>query len=210
MEMLEHSNRRSRFSFFNIEMMETLRHRESTRDGRRGDCARGRRAGPEAAVLLSGGYPPARSLAEANRGKPAIGGARLAWRRGRLPARRLRRSSCQYIGSWMRAVESTAPEGSAPRAPGPRAASHAGRGEAPARCRPPARTACHPPALRRAGVVGILCAGGFPARAVPGARIIPNSPPRRAEARRAGRPAARGTAGKNFLKKVLDTAERAR
>ena len=68
----------------------------------------------------------------------------------------------------------------------------------------------HPPALRRAGVVGILCAGGFPARAAPGARIIPNSPPRRAEARKAGRPAARGTAGKNFLKKVLDTAERAR
>ena len=64
--------------------------------------------------------------------------------------------------------------------------------------------------LRRAGVVGILCAGGFPARAAPGARIIPNSPPRRAEARKAGRPAARGTAGKNFLKKVLDTAERAR
>lgn len=68
----------------------------------------------------------------------------------------------------------------------------------------------HPPALRRAGVVGILCAGGFPAPGAPGARIIPNSPPRRAEARRAGRPAARGTAGKNFLKKVLDTAERAR
>ena len=68
----------------------------------------------------------------------------------------------------------------------------------------------HPPALRRAGVVGILCAGGFPARGAPGARIIPNSPPRRAEARKAGRPAARGTAGKNFLKKVLDTAERAR
>ena len=64
--------------------------------------------------------------------------------------------------------------------------------------------------LRRAGVVGILCAGGLPARAAPGARIIPNSPPRRAEARTAGRPAARGTAGKNFLKKVLDTAERAR
>ena len=56
----------------------------------------------------------------------------------------------------------------------------------------------HPPALRRAGVVGILCAGGFPARAAPGARIIPNSPPRRAEARKAGRPAARGTAGKTF------------
>ena len=66
------------------------------------------------------------------------------------------------------------------------------------------------PPLRRAGVVGILCAGGFPARGAPGARIIPNSPPRRAEARKAGRPAARGTAGKNFLKKVLDTAERAR
>ena len=66
------------------------------------------------------------------------------------------------------------------------------------------------PPLYRAGVVGILCAGGFPARAAPGARIIPNSPPRRAEARKAGRPAARGTAGKNFLKKVLDTAERAR
>ena len=66
------------------------------------------------------------------------------------------------------------------------------------------------PPLRRAGVVGILCAGGFPARAAPGARIMPNSPPRRAEARRAGRPAARGTAGKNFLKKVLDTAGRAR
>lgn len=64
--------------------------------------------------------------------------------------------------------------------------------------------------LYRAGVVGILCAGGFPARAAPGARIMPNSPPRRAEARKAGRPAARGTAGKNFLKKVLDTAERAR
>ncbi len=62
-----------------------------------------------------------------------------------------------------------------------------------------------PPPLYRAGVVGILCAGGFPARAAPGARIIPNSPPRRAEARKAGRPAARGTAVKNFLKKVLDT-----
>ena len=65
----------------------------------------------------------------------------------------------------------------------------------------------HPPALRRAGVVGILCAGGFPARGSPGARIIPNSPPRRAEARKAGRPAARGTAGKNFLKKVLDKTD---
>ena len=51
---------------------------------------------------------------------------------------------------------------------------------------------------------------GFPHPGRPGARIIPNSPPRRAEARKAGRPAARGTAGKNFLKKVLDTAERAR
>ena len=47
------------------------------------------------------------------------------------------RSSCQYIGSWMRAVESAAPEGSAPRAPGPRGGPHTGRGEAPARRRPP-------------------------------------------------------------------------
>ena len=93
-----------------------------------------------------------------------------------------------------------------------------GRGETPglrggAKRQPDAALPPEPPAilpLRRAGVVGILCAGGFPARAAPGARIIPNPPPRRAEARRAGRPAARGTAGKNFLKKVLDTAERAR
>ena len=99
----------------------------------------------------------------------------------------------------MRAVESAAPE-----------ASHAGRGEAPARCRPPARIPAISLPLYRAGVVGILCAGGFPTPGAPGARIIPNSPPRRAEARKAGRPAARGTAWKNFLKKVLDTAERAR
>ena len=68
-EMLEHSNRRSRFSFFNIEMMETLRHRESTRGGRRGDCPRGRRAGPEAAVLLSGGYPLREKLGGSEQGK---------------------------------------------------------------------------------------------------------------------------------------------
>ena len=92
-----------------------------------------------------------------------------------------------------------------------------GRGETPgprggAKRQPVAAQASEPPILplRRAGFVGILCAGGFPARAAPGARIMPNSPPRRAEARRAGRPAARGTAVKNFLKKVLDTAERAR
>ena len=69
MEMLEHSNRRSRLSFLNIEMMETLRHRESTRDGRRGDCPRGRRAGPEAAVLLSGGYPLREKLGGSEQGK---------------------------------------------------------------------------------------------------------------------------------------------
>ena len=90
-----------------------------------------------------------------------------------------------------------------------------GRGETPgprgeAKRLADAALRLRPPPLYRAGVVGILCAGGFPARAAPGARIIPNSPPRRAEARKAGRPAARGTAGKNFLKKVLDTAERAR
>ena len=100
---------------------------------------------------------------------------------------------------------------------GPGAAAPMGRGETPgprggAKRPPDDAQAPEPPSLplRRAGVVGILCAGGFPARAVPGARIIPNSPPRRAEARKAGRPAARGAAGKNFLKKVLDTAERAR
>ena len=90
-----------------------------------------------------------------------------------------------------------------------------GRSETPgprggAKRQPDAALRLRLPPLYRAGVVGILCAGGFPARAAPGARIIPNSPPRRAEAREAGRPAARGTAGKNFLKKVLDTAERAR
>ena len=75
-EMLEHSNRRLHLSFFNIEMMETLRHRESTRGGRRGDCPRGRRAGPEVAVLLSGGYPSfARSLTKANEEAPTIGEA---------------------------------------------------------------------------------------------------------------------------------------
>ena len=67
--MLKHSNRRSRLSFFNIEMMETLRHRESTKDGRRGDCPRGRRAGPEAAVLLSGGYPLREKLGGSEQGK---------------------------------------------------------------------------------------------------------------------------------------------
>ena len=118
----------------------------------------------------------------------------------------------------MYAAESNAPEGRGAQAPdlrggrvyGPgRNAGAAGRGEAPADAAQASETP-HPPALRRAGVVGILCAGGFPAPGAPGARIIPNSPPRRAEARKAGRPAARGTAGKNFLKKVLDTAERAR
>ena len=74
--MLEHSNRRSRLSFFNIEMMETLRHRESTRDGRRGDCPRGRRAGPEAAVLLSGGYPLREKLGGSEQGKAGDRGKR--------------------------------------------------------------------------------------------------------------------------------------
>ncbi|MBB3279653.1 hypothetical protein FHX70_001584 [Slackia isoflavoniconvertens] len=87
MEMLEYSNRRLHLSFFNIEMMEALRHRESTRDGRRGDCPRGRRAGPEAAVLLSGGYPSfVRSLTKANKEAPTIGGkSRLRIEGGRAP-----------------------------------------------------------------------------------------------------------------------------
>ena len=110
----------------------------------------------------------------------------------------------------MYAAESNAPEGRGTQAPGIRGGYVYGLGRN-ARPMPTKRpNPLHPPALRRAGVVGILCAGGFPARAAPGARIMPNSPPRRAEARTAGRPAARGTAGKNFLKKVLDTAERAR
>ena len=103
----------------------------------------------------------------------------------------------------MYAAESNAPEGRG-ETPGLRGGAKRQVGGSPPVPHPP------PPPLHRAGVVGILCAGGFPARAAPGARIIPNSPPRRAEARKAGRPAARGTAGKNFLKKVLDTAERAR
>ena len=105
----------------------------------------------------------------------------------------------------MYAAESNAPEGPGAQAPdlrggrvyGPgRNAGAAGRGETPGRGLIPRPAS--PPPLYRAGVVGILCAGGFPARAAPGARIIPNSPPRRAEARKAGRPAARGTAGKTF------------
>ena len=75
-EMPEHSNRRSRLSFFNIEMMETFRHRESTRGGRRGDCPRGRRAGPEAAVLLSGGYPLREKLGGSEQGKAGDRGKR--------------------------------------------------------------------------------------------------------------------------------------
>ena len=120
------------------------------------------------------------------------GEAPLAWRRGRPPARRQAPISLLIYRKlnrprlWARAK---------------RRDRGAGRSASPM---PPSLP------LRRAGVVGILCAGGFPAPAAPGARIMPNSPPRRAEARRAGRPAARGTAGKNFLKKVLDTAGRAR
>ena len=118
----------------------------------------------------------------------------------------------------MYAAESNAPEGRGAQAPDLRGGCVYGHGPGPGAARMrggakrPAVAALPPesPPLYRAGVVGILCAGGFPARAAPGARIIPNSPPRRAEARKAGRPAARGTAGKNFLKKVLDTAERAR
>ena len=115
----------------------------------------------------------------------------------------------------MYAAESNAPEGRDAQAPDPGAVAPMGRGVTLG-LRGGANRPAEPPeppaisSLHRAGVVGILCAGGFPAPGSPGARIIPNSPPRRAEARKAGRPAARGTAGKNFLKKVLDTAERAR
>lgn len=63
--------------------------------------------------------------------------------------------------------------------------------------------------LRRAGVVGILCAGRVsrPRRA----RGAYNNELAAARAEPGGRgaPRARGTAVKNFLKKVLDTAGRA-
>lgn len=73
------------------------------------------------------------------------------------------------------------------------------RGEAKRRPMPPKRPKPpHPPALRRAGVVGILCAGGFPARAAPGARINAELAAAKGRSRKAGRPAARGTAGKTF------------
>ncbi|MGO5414319.1 hypothetical protein, partial [Slackia isoflavoniconvertens] len=46
------------------------------RGGRRGDCPRGRRAGPEAAVLLSGGYPLREKLGGSERGKAGDRGKR--------------------------------------------------------------------------------------------------------------------------------------
>ena len=67
----------------------------------------------------------------------------------------------------------------------------------------------HPPALHPAGVVGILCAGGKPARAAPGAY---NTELAAAKGRspEGGAPRGPRDGRKNFLKKVLDTAERAR
>ena len=166
MEMLEHSNRRSRLSFFNIEMMEILRHRESIRDGRRGDCPRGRRAGPEAAVPLSGGHPLREKLGGSEQGKAndRRGAACMAARK--TPGLKARPIFLPIY----RKLNRPRLWGGAKRQP----------------------DAALPPALRRAGVVGILCAGGFPARAAPGARIIPNSSPRRARPPRRGAPRPAG------------------
>ena len=155
--------------------------RESTRDGRRGAArAEGGRA-PEAAVLFwrcprrreLGG--PARRL----RGRPNGGGQ--AGRPGgpRRAAPGLRSGSIY------------GPRRSAGTARRPRIRTGAKR-QADAAL--PPRNPLRSPPLYRAGVVGILCAGGFPARAAAGERIIPNSSPRRAEAPTAGgapRPAGR-------------------
>ena len=150
--------------------------------------------GPGGGRSSLGRLPPPREAWRKRTGESRRQGeAPLAWRRrGRPPARR----QAPIFLPIYRKLDACD------------LACGAGRSASPM---PPSRPNRPPsPLLRRAGVVGILCAGGFPARGSPGARIIPNSPPRRAEARKAGRPAARGTAGKNFLKKVLDTAERAR
>lgn len=127
------------------------------------------------------------------------GEASLAWRRrGRPPARRRAPISLLIYRKLNR-----------PRlwAGAKRRDRGAGRSASPM---PLSRS--NPPSLRFTALeLSASCVrAGFPHPGRPGARIIPNSPPRRAEARKAGRPAARGTAGKNFLKKVLDTAERAR
>ena len=113
----------------------------------------------------------------------------------------------------MYAAESNAPEGRGAQAPGPGAVMNAGRseapgprGEAPARRRPPPETTSAPPRWScRHPVRGRVSRPR-------GARGAYNTELAAAKGRspEGGGPAARGTAGKNFLKKVLDTVERAR
>ena len=102
--------------------------------------------------------PSARSLAEANRESRRQGEAPLAWRRrGRSPARRRAPISLLIFRKLNR-----------PRlwAGAKRPGCGAVRSASPM---PPSRPNRPPsPPLHRAGVVGILCAGGSPARAVPG------------------------------------------
>ena len=122
----------------------------------------------------------------------------------------------------MYAAESNAPEGSGAQAPdlrGGRVYGHGSRRCVRPRMRggakrqPVAAQAPEPPAilpLRRAGVVGILCAGGFPARGSPGGAYNAELAAAKGRSPEGGAPRGPRDGRKNFLKKVLDTAERAR
>ena len=179
-----------------------LAQRESTRDGRRGG-SRGRRSGS------GGGRPSFSGVPKTGTGRPRVPVARVLEtaafsREGRVLAQRRDRvppaNATLYIGG--RAGRLGGPRRASAEPPGRfhiwteakrrdcAAAPHPDRGETPGRRLPPARNPPIPSPLYRAGVVGILCAGGFPARAAPGERIIPNSSPRRAQAPR--REAPRG------------------
>ena len=155
--------------------------RESTRDGRRGAArAEGGRA-PEAPVLLFRGCPrrrepcgPARRLG----GRPNGGG-----QAGR-PGGPRRASAGPPVGRVYGPGQAPGPRGGLACGPS-RNAGHTVRlclwAEEKRQLGgslPPGTP--RPPPLCRAGVVGILCAGRFPARAAAGERIIPNSSPRRA------------------------------
>ena len=161
--------------------------RESTRDGRRGAArAEGGRA-PEAAVFLFSGCPRRRKPCGPEHRPPQ-----------RVEARKRRASGA--VASMDRS-----------EAPGLRAVMSMDRGETPVRglascpASPPStsalpRRSCRHPVCgrvsrpRRAG-------GAYNTELVAAKGRGPDG---------GRRPAARGTAGKNFLKKVLDTAERAR
>ena len=158
--------------------------RESTRDGRRGAArAEGGRA-PEAAVFLFSGCPP-----KAGTGRPrAPAGRAPERRRSSRPPGGPRRASAGPPGLlrlWTGAKRQfRAPF--PPRIP-PRLPSALPRRS----CRHPVCGRVSRP--RRGG-------GAYNTELVAAKGPSPE----------AMRPAARGTAGENFLKKVLDTAERAR